>query len=239
MTPNQPQVLSDEKKDSIFADWLDAACLIHQEGSDTIEPAPQTHLHKNDVVQLMRVVESATLAALAQQAPRGSYKVIGSRTVITHQTPAQQAQEPVARLHITETDTYPDIEVEVLNGTTLQPGMSPVNIYTTPQPKPAPPVPEKCLTCSGHGLIGGHLPDGSGHGEPCPDCNAPPVPAPVDEREAFEQWASKEPWFLPHMTRRIKGSDQYDDPDMFASWKSWQARAALQSPAPQATKGQP
>ena len=68
MTSNQLPPLSDEQMDSIFADWLDAACLIHQEGSDTIEPAPQTHLHKNDVVQLMRVVESAALAALAQQA---------------------------------------------------------------------------------------------------------------------------------------------------------------------------
>lgn len=36
----------------------------------------------------------------------------------------------------------------------------------------------KCLTCNGHGLIGGHMQDGSGYGEPCPDCNAPePVQA--------------------------------------------------------------
>jgi hypothetical protein len=40
--------------------------------------------------------------------------------------------KPVARLHITSTDTYPDIEVEVLDGSTLQPEMSPVNIYTAP-----------------------------------------------------------------------------------------------------------
>lgn len=37
--------------------------------------------------------------------------------------------EPVARLHITETDTYPDIEVEVLDGIHLQPGMSPIPVY--------------------------------------------------------------------------------------------------------------
>lgn len=48
--------------------------------------------------------------------------------------------------------------------------------YTTP---PAPQVPAKCLTCSGHGEIGGHMPDGSGHGEPCPACNAPQPAAPV------------------------------------------------------------
>lgn len=42
-----------------------------------------------------------------------------------------------------------------------------------------------CPTCSGHGLIGGHMPDGSGHGEPCPACNAPQVPAPVDELEVW------------------------------------------------------
>jgi hypothetical protein len=49
-------------------------------------------------------------------------------------TTPQPQQEPVARLHVTETDTYPDIEVEVLNGATLQPSMSPINIYTTPPP---------------------------------------------------------------------------------------------------------
>lgn len=41
--------------------------------------------------------------------------------------------EPVARLHITETDTYPDVSVEVLDGTTLQPSMSPVLVYSIPQ----------------------------------------------------------------------------------------------------------
>lgn len=49
----------------------------------------------------------------------------------------------------------------------------------------ATPLPSgRCLTCSGHGLVGGHMPDGSGHGEPCPDCNAPQpsVPAEFDVR---------------------------------------------------------
>lgn len=35
----------------------------------------------------------------------------------------------VAMLHITETDTYPDVEVEVLDGTNFQPSMSPIKIY--------------------------------------------------------------------------------------------------------------
>ena len=42
---------------------------------------------------------------------------------------APVAQEPCARLHITSTDTYPDIDIEVLDGSLLQPSMSPVNVY--------------------------------------------------------------------------------------------------------------
>ena len=49
-----------------------------------------------------------------------------------HDALKAQGQEPVARLHVYETDTYPDIEVEVMNGATLQPSMSPINVYTTP-----------------------------------------------------------------------------------------------------------
>lgn len=43
-----------------------------------------------------------------------------------------RAQGPVATLHITSTDTYPDIEVEVHNGEALQPSMSPVKVYAAP-----------------------------------------------------------------------------------------------------------
>jgi len=41
----------------------------------------------------------------------------------------------------------------------------------------------KCATCNGHGLVGGHMQDGSGYGEGCPDCN--PDPAPAAEPEAM------------------------------------------------------
>lgn len=34
----------------------------------------------------------------------------------------------------------------------------------------------KCQTCNGHGLVGGHMQDGSGYGEGCPDCNPDPAP---------------------------------------------------------------
>ena len=37
---------------------------------------------------------------------------------------------------------------------------------------------DKCATCNGHGLVGGHMPDGSGYGEGCPECNPEPA-APV------------------------------------------------------------
>jgi len=50
-----------------------------------------------------------------------------------------------------------------------------------------------CPTCSGHGLVGGHMPDGSGHGEPCPDCNAPQPAVPVVEAFA-EGWRMAADW---------------------------------------------
>lgn len=40
---------------------------------------------------------------------------------------------------------------------------------------PTPPAQPKCLTCNGHGLIGGHMQDGSGYAEGCPDCNPEPA----------------------------------------------------------------
>jgi len=56
------------------------------------------------------------------------------------------AGEPVARLHVTETDTYPDIDVEVINGTWLQPKMSPISVYVATPPAQQPHVPEAdCL----------------------------------------------------------------------------------------------
>lgn len=37
---------------------------------------------------------------------------------------------------------------------------------------PAPqPAEHRCLTCNGHGLVGGHMQDGSGFAEACPECN--------------------------------------------------------------------
>lgn len=40
--------------------------------------------------------------------------------------------KPVAVAHITETDTYPDITIGVLDGEHLQPSMSPVKLYAKP-----------------------------------------------------------------------------------------------------------
>ncbi len=64
---------------------------------------------------------------------------------------------------------------------------------------------------------------------------AHPVPAPVGEREAFETWA-KQRW-LP-LDRCEIGGASYRIVETNLAWCAWQARAALQSPAPQ-TKGQP
>lgn len=43
-----------------------------------------------------------------------------------------EKQEAVASLHITTTDDSLDIDVEVHNGATLQPSMSPIKVYTDP-----------------------------------------------------------------------------------------------------------
>ena len=44
------------------------------------------------------------------------------------------APAPVARLHIQQTDTYPNVRVEVLDGAALQPSASPVDVYTEHAP---------------------------------------------------------------------------------------------------------
>lgn len=54
----------------------------------------------------------------------------------------REIMKPVARLHITATDTYPDIEVEVMDGTYLQPSMSPVDVYLTARPADGVAVPQ-------------------------------------------------------------------------------------------------
>lgn len=43
-------------------------------------------------------------------------------------------------------------------------------LYTTP-----PASQDPCKTCRGVGLVGGHMQDGSGYGEWCPDCNPEPA----------------------------------------------------------------
>ena len=58
-----------------------------------------------------------------------------------------ESQEPVARLHITETDTYPDCVVEVLNGATLQPSMSPINVYAHPPQRTETIQSLQCFHC--------------------------------------------------------------------------------------------
>lgn len=62
---------------------------------------------------------------------------------------------------------------------------------------------------------------------------APQVPAPVDEREAFENCALMVGSLFK---RRADDPDKYWDGNVQDDWELWQARAALQSPAPQ-TKG--
>lgn len=54
-----------------------------------------------------------------------------------HALASQPSGEPCAKLHITGTDTYPEITVQVLNGKYLQPSMSPVNVYVVPHPAPS------------------------------------------------------------------------------------------------------
>lgn len=57
---------------------------------------------------------------------------------------------------------------------------------------------------------------------------------PPSEREAFEAFAQNCPMGKYSIARR---GDGYDSSHTQLMWDTWQARAALQSPAPQ-TKGQ-
>lgn len=55
----------------------------------------------------------------------------------TQLAPAQRPHlsgTPVARLHVKATDSYPSVDVEVLDGAQLQPSMSPVDVYTRSSP---------------------------------------------------------------------------------------------------------
>ena len=61
-----------------------------------------------------------------------------------------------------------------------------------------------------------------------------PQPAPVDERAEFEVWARPNGYDM----RRNDVLGHYRSIDTLRAWTGWQARAALQSTAPQ-TKGQP
>lgn len=54
-------------------------------------------------------------------------------------------------------------------------------------------APAECRTCSGHGMVGGLLPNGGGYrADPCPDCTAPaPAEVPVPEPEfvlSYDGW---------------------------------------------------
>lgn len=61
-----------------------------------------------------------------------------------------------------------------------------------------------------------------------------PQPAPVDEREAFERWCGP----FSELRRSDFDPGRYCHSGVSLAWDAWQARAALQSPAPQ-TKVQP
>lgn len=69
-----------------------------------------------------------------------------------------EGQQPVARLHVMATDTYPDVTVEVLDGERLQPKDSPINIYVSPLT--APPCQINCEECGGLGFSGDTTSDG-------------------------------------------------------------------------------
>jgi hypothetical protein len=72
-----------------------------------------------------------------------AWKVWQDTRAAARATPQQAVPAPVARLHITETDEWPDIRVEVLNGENLQPSMSPVDVYAAPQPSQEQPARQK------------------------------------------------------------------------------------------------
>ena len=57
-----------EQEDELFAEWMDAACLVWMPAPDVIEPSPGTHLSSGDVRQLIRVAWKRAYAAARAQA---------------------------------------------------------------------------------------------------------------------------------------------------------------------------
>ena len=53
---------------------------------------------------------------------------------MTTSADTREKVQPVALAHICSTDTYPDIKLEVLDGSLLQPEHSPVPLYAALQP---------------------------------------------------------------------------------------------------------
>lgn len=85
-------------------------------------------------------------------------------------------------------------------------------------PLPAAP----CLTCNGHGMVGGLTPHSGYDAEPCPDCT-PPASAQddaKDERQAFEAWHKRE-----------FGDFMADAANHYNRWLGWQGHASIAAPA--------
>lgn len=100
---------------------------------------------------------------------------------------------------------------------------------------------EPCLTCNGHGMIGGLTPNSGYDAKQCPDCSPPaptshPIPTGAtgeDERKAFETWAVGFGYQRDELARCKIGivSPEYFDLNTENVWKAWQARAHIDAPA--------
>lgn len=90
------------------------------------------------------------------------------------------------------------------------------------------PLPaEPCLTCNGHGMVGGLTPHSGYDAEPCPDCTpAPSAPGDAqDERQAFEAWAEDQGFVLDCDFFEVRGQ-YYDQDDTQLAYDIWRAARA-------------
>lgn len=95
-----------------------------------------------------------------------------------------------------------------------------------------------CLTCGGHGMVGGLTQHSGYDAQPCPDCTPAPTSHPIptgatgeDERQAFEAWADDNGFALDCDFFEVSGQ-YYDHDDTQLAYDIWRAaRASVGAPA--------
>ena len=107
--------------------------------------------------------------------------------------PAATPHREPAEREAVDTDSFDDpsalaAAADALSGDTSNDNAQFAAAYLYRQAKAlAAPVAPPCLTCDGHGMVGGLTQHSGYDAEPCPDCAAPGVST-VDDEQDFDAW---------------------------------------------------